>query len=150
MSPSTLEQETRLQLIQQLVYFDEEKLHFLDRYYPEQDQKRRMVEKAIEEYAAFLNGILEKSGGETLHSVALIGSQVELRYLDDGSTESYTIVFPEEADPAKGRVSFLSPVGFQLLMARRSDVLQLALPFGETSVQVEKVEFARHVTVSEE
>ncbi|WP_040949477.1 GreA/GreB family elongation factor [Gorillibacterium massiliense] len=149
MNPSLLDQMTRLQLTNQLVYFDEEKIHFLDHYFPDHNQKRRAAEKTLADYTSVVESILRDLNEETLNSVALIGSKLELRYLDDGSTESYTIVFPDQTDPASGHVSFLSPIGFQLLMTRRDDVRQLAVPYGETSVKVEEVKFVNHGTVHE-
>ncbi|NTZ16990.1 GreA/GreB family elongation factor [Paenibacillus sp. JMULE4] len=144
MNHSLMYQGSRLQLVNQLVYFDDEKLNFLNQYFPEPNQKRRNVEKTISVYCSTLERIIKDLTEENLNSMALIGSQVDLRYLDDGSTESLTIVFPHRTDPNKNLISFLSPIGFQLLMAQTNENYQLVIPSGETLVRVENIKFVNH------
>ncbi|WP_309120687.1 GreA/GreB family elongation factor [Paenibacillus sp.] len=131
----------RLQLLHQLVYFDDHRARFLDEHYPEQGQARSIVEKTLQIYTSVLEDILEGGAFPALHAIALIGSEVEIRYLDDGSRETYAIVLPHTADPDDGRLSFLSPLGFQLLMARIGETYELELPAGIVRVRIEGVRF---------
>ncbi len=144
MNHSFLYQGSRLQLVNQLVYFDEEKINFLNQYFPEHNQKRRIVEKTLSEYSSTLERIIKNLDEENLNSIALIGSKLELQYVDDGSSESFTIVFPHRADPSRNSVSFLSPIGFQLLMTQSNETYQLDIPSGETSVKVKGIKFVNH------
>jgi transcription elongation factor GreA len=141
MSHSLLLEGSRVQILNQLVYFDEDLTFFLDQYFPEHNQKRYTVEKTIQTYSTVLEEILKDLNPSTLHSVALIGSRVKLLYLDDNSTELFTIVVPSHADPDKNKISFLSPIGFQLLMARRNETYELVIPSGVVHVRVEDIEF---------
>lgn len=141
MSHSFTLQGSRSQLIEQLVFFDDEKTNFLDQYYPDYNQKRAAVERKLADYTSTLERLLADLNENSLNSTALIGSKITLRYLDDDSTEAYTIVFPERADPDRNMVSFLSPVGFQLLMAKSGEQCRLEVPSGELQVSVEKIEY---------
>lgn len=141
MNHSVVYEGSRTQLINQLVFFDDEKMNFLDQFFPEPNQKRSMVEQTLNVYISNLEKILSDFSADQLHSIALIGSQLELRYLDDHSTEQYTIVFPNQANPSENKVSFLSPLGFQLLMARHGETYQLDVPSGQISVKVEGIKF---------
>ncbi|WP_054795645.1 GreA/GreB family elongation factor [Paenibacillus sp. EPM92] len=141
MNRSIMYQGSRTQLINQLVYFDEEKFNFLNQYFPEHNVKRSTVEQVLAVYATTLEKIVADLTEENLNSVALIGSQLELRYLDDDSPESYTIVFPHLADPNNNKISFLSPLGFQLLMAKSQETYRLDVPSGEIRLRVEGIKF---------
>jgi transcription elongation GreA/GreB family factor len=54
------------------------------------------------------------------------GVTVKLRYLDDGSEARFKIVGEDEADPARGLVSFVSPFAKELLGKALGDDLQSA------------------------
>ncbi|MBR4741895.1 MAG: transcription elongation factor GreA, partial [Desulfovibrio sp.] len=45
----------------------------------------------------------------------IFGCTVELEDVENGEKKTYTILGPDEADPAKGSISFVSPVGKALL-----------------------------------
>ncbi|TLS48702.1 GreA/GreB family elongation factor [Paenibacillus antri] len=143
MTHSLLLEGPRLQLLNQLVYFEDHRARFLDEHYPEQGQARSLVEKTLRIYASVLEDILEGVTFPDLHAIALIGSEIEIRYLDDGSRETYALVLPHAADPDIGRLSFLSPLGFQLLMARRGETYELDLPAGVVRVRIEGVRFTQ-------
>lgn len=53
--------------------------------------------------------------GFLLHGVVTMGSQVEFRDDTTDHTRTVTLVYPEEADLAEGRLSVLSPVGAALI-----------------------------------
>jgi len=139
MSHSLLLQDSKLQLVSQLVYLDEEKTRFLDHYFPDHGRERNKVEQVLFVYASVLEKIMDDLNETTLHSSVLIGSRVSLRYLDDGYEESYTIVFPQQTDAALNRISFLSPIGMQLLMTKKGETYGLSIPSGEIKVKIEEV-----------
>ncbi|TBL76034.1 GreA/GreB family elongation factor [Paenibacillus thalictri] len=150
MSHSFLLQGSRAQLIGQLVYFDEEIVPFLDQYFPGQDRQRSRVEKRITEYSALLERILADFHTESLNSAVLIGSQLELVYVEDGSTETYTIVFPHQTDPGNNRISFLSPMGLQLLLAQKNETCQLIVPSGELAVMIKDIKYMNRGSMDDE
>ncbi|MEF3303404.1 GreA/GreB family elongation factor [Paenibacillus sp. GYB003] len=134
-------QTCRDQLVNQLVFFDEEKTNFLNQYFPVITPERNKIDRTITAYAAAVEKLFEDYTDETLHSVVLIGSQVDLLYTDDGSTESYTIVFPHQADANQNRVSFLSPVGSQLLLTPVNETRRLGTPSGAIEVKLERIRY---------
>ena len=86
---------SKTQLINQLVYFDEEKAKFLEQYFTDQSKERTEMEKLLTLYCKKLEQIVADFNETSLQSTVLIGSQVKLRYEDDDSFETYTVVFPE-------------------------------------------------------
>ena len=54
---------------------------------------------------------LDKLSGDKV----IFGSTVEVEDVDTEESRTYTILGPDEAEPAKGSISFLSPVGQALL-----------------------------------
>lgn len=54
-----------------------------------------------------------------------IGTKVTLLYDEENETEGYVICFPEYSDPDSGYISFLSPVGRQLLLKNIDEKLSL-------------------------
>lgn len=147
MSHSLLVQGSRSQLVKQLVYFDEEKINFLNQYFPDFGPKRTAAERTIGQYMTEVERINADLTLDNLNSTALIGSQLEIRYLDDGDdapTETLTIVFPHLADPDRNRVSVLSPLGYQLLLSKTGQTYQLDVPSGQIGVRVENIKFVNN------
>jgi transcription elongation factor GreA len=60
-----------------------------------------------------------------------IGSTLLLKSLDSGDEMSYTIVGPREVDPARGRISSVSPVGKALIGHDQGDTIEVATPVGK-------------------
>jgi transcription elongation factor GreB len=58
-----------------------------------------------------------------------------------GSTRSVSIVGMDEVDPARGRVSWISPIAKALLKARVGDVVTLRSPSGAEELEVEEVRY---------
>lgn len=141
MNHSLLYQGSRTQLIQQLLYFDEEKIAFLNQYFPNRTKERSNADTLLSRYTSNLEQLLSDFKEEELNSSVLIGSQLQLRYLDDNSADTYTIVFPNHAEPNDNKISMLSPIGMQLLLAPLGSTRQLAIPSGELSVVIESIKF---------
>jgi transcription elongation factor GreB len=55
---------------------------------------------------------------------------------EDDSEHTVTLVGTDEADPAHGRISWLSPVAKALMKARVGDVVDLRTPSGHESLEV--------------
>jgi transcription elongation factor GreB len=58
-----------------------------------------------------------------------------------GATRSVSIVGMDEVDPARGRVSWISPIAKALLKARVGDVVTLRSPSGVEELEVEEVRY---------
>ena len=72
-------------------------------------------------------------------TVVTMNSTVELVDMDTNETETYTLVFPEDADVSKGRVSILAPIGTAMLGYEIGDVFEWDVPAGKRRLRVERI-----------
>lgn len=70
-----------------------------------------------------------------------IGTKVTVLYDEENETEDYVICYPEQSDPDLGYISFLSPVGRQLLFKNLGDKVSIKIPTGELSVTIKEISF---------
>ena len=68
--------------------------------------------------------------------VAAYGSRVTVEDLEEGEEIVYHLVFPEEADVAKGRISLGSPLGRALLNRSEGDDIEVQTPKGKRRYQI--------------
>ncbi|CEH30778.1 hypothetical protein AM501_30105 [Aneurinibacillus migulanus] len=132
----------RKSLIKQLIFIEENMVELLDLYVastPIHERDFSFFERYVSEVEKFLSNS-EESTYPALAKV-FIGSQVALLYEDDGYVDHFTICFPEKSDPTHGYISFLSPVGRQLLLHDLDEKVILSTPSGEISVSIKKIEF---------
>lgn len=60
---------------------------------------------------------------------------------EEGNTFTYTIVGIDEADPARGWISWLSPLARSLIKLREGDVARFNSPQGERELEILKVSY---------
>ena len=60
-----------------------------------------------------------------------------------GAQRKVTLVYPREADPARGRISVLSPIGLALIGRRRGETLHALLP-GPRRLEIRVLDTQRH------
>ncbi|HSL28272.1 MAG TPA: nucleoside diphosphate kinase regulator [Anaerolineales bacterium] len=77
----------------------------------------------------------EKIAGDviTMNSTGVLTDQ------DTGEEETYTLVYPEDADTAQGKISILAPIGTAMLGYRAGDVFEWEVPSGKRRLKVKKV-----------
>jgi len=78
----------------------------------------------------------EELGGD----VVRFGAVVEVRD-EDGQEKTYTLVGPDEADPAKGKLNFQSPLGQALMKRKVGDVVVVKRPAGELELEIISLSF---------
>lgn len=71
----------------------------------------------------------------------IFGATVEMEDVDSGETKTYTILGPDEADPTKGSISFLSPVGQALLSREVGDEVSVEIPRGRVTYEITGITF---------
>ncbi len=71
--------------------------------------------------------------------VITMNSRVQLVDLESGEMMVYTLVFPQDADLAQGKISVLAPVGTAMLGYRVGDVFSWQVPSGERRIKVESI-----------
>jgi len=80
------------------------------------------------------------------HNVVTMNSTVELADLDTGSTEVYTLVFPEEADIDQNKISVLAPIGTAMLGYKAGDVFEWQVPAGKRRLRVDRLLYQPEAT----
>ena len=76
---------------------------------------------------------------EVPEAVITMNSTVVLLDVDTRQEETYTLVFPEHADPDRGRISVLAPIGMAMLGYEVGDTFEWPVPDGVRRLRVEKI-----------
>ncbi len=74
-------------------------------------------------------------------AAATMNSTVELRDLETGEIEIYTLVYPDQADVTLDRISLQAPVGAAIYGCRVGDIVSVTAPSGPRRLRVEAVRF---------
>jgi len=72
-------------------------------------------------------------------TVITMNSTVRLIDLETSEPETYTLVYPENAEPAAGKVSILAPVGTAMLGYAVGDVFEWEVPAGMRRLKVDAI-----------
>lgn len=80
---------------------------------------------------------LDKISGEKV----IFGSTVDVEDVDSGESKSFMILGPDEAEPSKGSISFLSPVGQALLGKEEGDEVTIDIPRGRVTYEIVGIRF---------
>jgi transcription elongation factor GreB len=102
-------------------------------------KRLREIDRRIRFLGKRLDGavIVERSAGG---DQVLFGATVEVSD-EDGQRKSYTLVGPDEAVPAEGRISFQSPMGRALMKKRVGDIATVQRPAGEIELEVVSIRY---------
>ena len=73
--------------------------------------------------------------------VVTMNSIVRLRQTRSKVVETYTLVYPHEADIAKGKLSVLAPIGTAILGYRVGDRVEWQVPSGTIQFKIEAIVF---------
>ena len=71
--------------------------------------------------------------------VVTMNSSVRVTDLEAGTSHTYTIVFPADADYEKGKISILAPLGTALLGYRIGDVVNWHMPGGTRQLRIDEL-----------
>ena len=71
--------------------------------------------------------------------VVTMHSQVRVRDLKADESETYTLVYPDEADINDGKLSVLAPLGIALLGTKVGEAIKFDAPAGQRRLKVEKI-----------
>ena len=80
---------------------------------------------------------LDKISGEKV----IFASTVDVEDVDSGESKSFMISGPDEAEPSKGSISFLSPVGQALLGKEEGDEVTIDIPRGRVTYEIVGIRF---------
>jgi regulator of nucleoside diphosphate kinase len=71
--------------------------------------------------------------------VVTMHSQVRVRDLKAHESETYTLVYPDEADINESKLSVLAPLGMALLGTRVGEIVKFDAPAGPRRLKIEKI-----------
>lgn len=80
------------------------------------------------------------SAGEAPGEIITMHAEAYLTDLDTGEEFCYTLVFPEEADVRRQRISVLAPIGTAMLGYRVGDVFEWPVPDGLRRLKIIRVQ----------
>lgn len=72
---------------------------------------------------------------------AVFGATVTVEDIDSGEKREFTLLGPDEAEPARGSISFLSPVGQALLGKEAGDEVTIEIPRGRVTYEITDISF---------
>lgn len=136
--------QSREYFVRQLVYIDENIKELTELYFsstPIHERLKHFFNLYVLEVEDLLK-VNQKNTHISFFPKVLIGTKVTVWYEEDNETEDYVICYPEESDPDRGYISFLSPVGRQLLLKNNGEKLSLKIPTGELLVTIKEISYA--------
>lgn len=71
--------------------------------------------------------------------VITMNSRVRLKDMDSGAEMTYTLVYPNSADPSQDKISVLAPIGTALIGYRAGNIIEWKVPSGVRRFRVEEI-----------
>ena len=71
--------------------------------------------------------------------VITMRSRVRLKDLVSGEANTYSLVFPSEADFSQGKISVLAPIGTAILGYKSGDTIEWPVPSGVRKLKIDKI-----------
>ncbi len=126
------------------------------------EQNTRITDRDAARLARIVEDLLRRAsaignGAEALHDtldsariipsaeigsdVVTMNSEVTVEDAKSGDRQTVRLAYPEQADPGKGHVSVLSPLGTAILGARAGDKVSFETPVGERWIRVAGIRF---------
>jgi len=103
-------------------------------------ERTHPAEGRVHEYLTRLKAELDRARivpeDHLPNGVITMNSVVEIEDLSDGEVDTYTLVFPEEADASEGKISILAPIGTGMLGYRAGDEFEWETPGGKIRLKV--------------
>lgn len=119
----------------QLVIIEELRSKQLEKYILKQSGLSKDLELLLERYMQEIKKLLNLPAAPKEQHV-MLNNIIEIEYVEDGFIDIYCIVAPDDVDPEQGKISLLSPVGSQLLLAHLDKHIELSTPAGMMTIRV--------------
>ena len=104
-------------------------------------EQRDQIESKIREIqSALRTGVLVQEEEPAEDVTVRLGSKVVLHDVASGAKLTYTLVTKNDANPAKSKISIVSPIGKAVLNQRQGDLIKVIAPAGELRYQIESIE----------
>jgi transcription elongation factor GreA len=106
-------------------------------------EKQGHIEARIIELSDILSRAQVIDPSKLPHQKVSFGSTVVLTDLSSDEEVVYTIVGTQEANPSKGLISIYSPLAKALLGKEEGDEVEVNLPGGKKSFEIEEIKFEK-------
>ena len=104
-------------------------------YHAEKERLMQVVEKLTDlQYKLSDVSVVDPSQIKT--DTAILGTRVTVKDLTTGDQDVYTLVGPDESDPASGKISMISPLGRAFLGRKVKEKVTAQLPAGPRSFEI--------------
>lgn len=103
-------------------------------------KKLREIDRRIRFLTKRLDAAVVIRRGEIDTDQVRFGATVEVED-EDGKIRVYTLVGPDEANPDKGFLNYLSPLGQALMKKRAGDVVTFRRPAGEIEIEIVSIRY---------
>lgn len=110
--------------------------HYAKRKLRQYDGRIRFLSKRLED-ATIVDPVEQQ---KVAKGRVLFGCTVTVED-EEGREKTFIIVGPDELDPSRGYVSWISPIGRALLGSSAGDVVSFITPGGPTELEIIKVEY---------
>ena len=107
-------------------------------YHAAREQKSMLDGKIMELDELITTAVIIEENQNT--NTVCIGSTVVLQDMISGKELRYTLVGPREVNPAKGKISGVSPVGKAVLGKCPGDTFEVTVPSGKLQFQLKEIE----------
>jgi transcription elongation factor GreA len=98
-------------------------------------EEQAFLEGRIQELTQLLGNVVIIEENNEASDLVEIGSNVTIQ--EEGEEEeTYFLVGPQEADPAKGRISYSSPIGEALLGHKAGETVTAVTPAGQIRIKI--------------
>ena len=103
--------------------------------YDEAKNEQAFIEGRVRTLEVLVNNAVIISEKQGPSDVVRIGSKVTVLN-QKGKKDRYNIIGSAESDPAKGKISNVSPIGKALLGKRVGDIAEVSVPAGKIKLEV--------------
>ncbi len=98
-------------------------------------EEQGFIEGRIQELTILLRNVVIIDENSTRKETVEIGSSVTIQE-DHDPEETYLLVGPQEADPAKGRISYSSPIGTAVMGHKVGEIVTAVTPNGSIKFKI--------------
>lgn len=116
--------------------FDKERLDNLVAAARKADGRTR---SHLEDLALELSRAAIVEAGQIPANIVTMNSKVIIEDRESSEKETYTLVFPNEADIESGAISVLAPIGTAILGYKEGSDVDWPVPSGKRKIRIEKV-----------
>jgi regulator of nucleoside diphosphate kinase len=108
-------------------------------YIEEAKQKGTLNDFTIQRLVYEINMAEIREPDKIPNNIVTMNSEINFSFINLKKQGKIKIVYPNEADVKKGRISIFSPIANVLLGHKEGDIIEWIGPMGEMNIQIEKI-----------